>query len=130
MGSNVGIGKAPLASSPYSLDVSGNVNVSGTIMAGNVGFRIVTITGTLPTAANSLNIAFPSGVSSQNITMLVGYSKNGASLNWVPFYGFSDISWNVYYYINNGTGCIELDLLSTSTAAAGKDFKICIMYVP
>ena len=120
---NVGIGKTNPTS---SLDVSGDVNVSGTITAGNVAFKIYTISGTLPAASGTaLNVAFPSGVTSQNIVALTGVCQNntGTTKDWLPF---SDPGWAVSFYSSDTLSKLVLYVPAGSNSGS-RPFKAILM---
>ena len=77
---NTGIGKAPVVGGTYALDVSGSVNVSGTITSGgNVGFKTFYATGTLASAVNGgTNFPLPTGVTCSNIIGVTAILNTGS----------------------------------------------------
>jgi len=99
--------------------------VSGTITAGNVGFKLVSFTGSLGAAGGASSITFPTGATKNNIVMNYGLVASGSTLTY-PFQG-AGTAWNVTVYFDTA---INLYLPSTSTSAAGQLYTLYIMYAP
>ena len=122
----LGIGTTTPAS---ALDVKGSVNVSGTIMAGNVGLQYWKYTGTTGTAGTSTTYGLPAGCVYGNIVAAYGGYTN------VIFFPFNntwttthpnDPTWSASLYINNTNG-INIDVGSASTSAASRPFTVIIV---
>ena len=111
-----------------SLDVSGGVNVAGTITAGTTPFKVYLLTGTLPSAGNGAIIDLPTGVTSASVLSFTGQSYDGAGNGTLFTYSVSgDTTFFVGMYVKGTTNQIQINVPSTSTNAASKTYKICVI---
>ena len=104
------------------------MNVSGSINVGNVGFKLVVITGTLPANGSDSTAAYPTGVTPLNVIMSYGICvMSNYSIPWT--YNLpADTSWPVSHYFD--TNYIRIRVPSGATAASGRTYNLCIVYVP
>ncbi len=119
---SVGIG----SSAPTrALDVSGNVAVSGTVTAGNTGFKVYTVTGTLPGTSGSNSFSFPAGVSWANIIAISGVANyNGAAFVMFPSNMNTrdpTANWDFWLYYPS---TLYVYVYPSGTNVAGQAFKV------
>lgn len=114
---------------PCSLDVSGSVNVSGTITTGNsCSLRYWIITGTTPAKGTEADYTLPTGCSYGNIVAAFGGYTNSI---FFPFHNTwfitnpSDLTWSASFYI--GTNGLHISVGASATSAESKPFKIIII---
>jgi len=118
----VGIGKSTAS---YALDVSGSVNVSGTITTGNACSLIYwKVTGNMPpNTTSSVNINLPTGILLANI---VGFHA-GFTYGTSYYFPFSNAYNNTYSpnnqwicaaYINGGSPCTMTIVMGSSAIMA------------
>lgn len=113
----VGIGGITAPS--QALDVSGSVNVSGTITAGNVGLRYWRATGTTPASGES-TFVFPEGVVFANIVNIYGVYATDAS----TFGLFNSSTGNATVFPSIDGFHIDVN---TASSASAKAFTIIIV---
>lgn len=124
---HVGIGTVP--SNTYSLDVSGGVNVSGTITTGNsCSLKYWTVSGTTPSTAGVGNYTLPSGyIFANTVACYGGYNSSGYffPFNNTHFTYSGDIAFNAEFWIS-GAG-VSIRIQSGATYAFSAPFTIIIV---
>jgi len=114
--------------SMVALDVSGSVNVSGTITTGNsCSLMYWKVIGNLPSAGNALSVALPTGCSSTNVVAAYGGWLNGSTFfpfNNTFFQAGGNSTWEVSLYLSS---TVNIDVASSSTNASSKPFTVIIV---
>jgi len=101
----VGIGKSTAG---YALDVSGSVNVSGTITTGNTGIRYWTIYGTTSsTVGTQTNYPTPSGMTTTPANIVAIWGVINCSGNIIPIGHNYNSGWVSVMWMNAATICIN-----------------------
>ena len=122
---SVGIGKTNPA---CSLDVSGGVNVTGTITAGNVGMQYWQVAGTTGAVNTQVHVTLPTGCIYGNIIGAFGCFDDGSC--WFPFnntlFQYEAATHNASIFVHSTLGVI-IAIPTGSTNAASKPFKVIII---
>jgi len=101
----VGVGKSTAG---YALDVSGSVNVSGTITTGNTGIRYWTIYGTTSsTVGTQTNYPTPSGMTTTPANIVAIWGVINCSGNIIPIGHNYNSGWVSVMWMNAATICIN-----------------------
>ncbi len=120
----VGIGSSAPAN---ALDVSGNVAVSGKITAGNVGFKIITLSGQHGSTVNSwTTYNLPSGVTLSNVISMTGITNYWTGASNVRFSAFDTRDpcgyWN--FYLSTNAPQVQVNIGSGATGLVNQTFTI------
>lgn len=124
---------SPLAvwKSTYALDVSGSVNVSGTITTGNsCSLKYFSITGNTPSAGGNGGYGLPTGCLLANIVAIYGSfiasSGNVFPFNNTYFQYSGDTSCEVSLYVNYSAG-VYIHVPSSGTTVGGRPFTAIVV---